>query len=133
MRKHLVFYDGQCGFCDRAVSQLLRLDRKVLFVFAPLQGQTAKRFLGPGGTSEETMVLIENFEGETPKMYLLGQAALRCLWLVGGIWTVPGLLSFLPKFLINPAYRFVARHRHRLFRKESCRIPDSEQMSRFLP
>lgn len=45
MHEHLVFYDGECGLCDRVVQTLLKVDTHERFVFAPLQGKTAEKLL----------------------------------------------------------------------------------------
>ena len=37
----IVFYDGDCGLCDRFVRWMLRRDRGHHYRFAPLQGETA--------------------------------------------------------------------------------------------
>src|SRR5690348_12340140 len=129
--KHLVFYDGHCGFCDSIVQLLLKLDAKKLFVFAPLQGKTAKIFLNPP-PAEDSLVLVEDYKGVNPRHYLLGKGALRILWLLGGGWSIIGILSFLPAILYDWIYRIIAKNRLRLFRVDRCVVPDSFQKSRFL-
>lgn len=129
--KHLLFYDGTCGLCDHAVQFVLKRDKNALFLFAPLQGTTAKKWIQqPLG--EDSLLLIENMNAPNEKRLLLAQGAFRILWLLGGIWALPGLLSFLPGFLFNWAYRLVAKNRHRLFSKEVCILPDPAQRARFL-
>jgi predicted DCC family thiol-disulfide oxidoreductase YuxK len=44
--RHVVFYDGVCGLCDRSVQFLLARDRERVLHFAPLQGSTAAAVLG---------------------------------------------------------------------------------------
>ena len=43
----IIFFDGVCGMCNRFVDLMLRADRKAIFRFAPLQGQTAQQLLPP--------------------------------------------------------------------------------------
>ena len=43
--QHLVFFDGECGLCDRTVQWLLNNDDNELLYFAPLQGEQAQRVL----------------------------------------------------------------------------------------
>lgn len=129
--KHLVFYDGACGLCDHVVQFLLKADRTDLFAFAPLQGETARQML-KDIPKEDSLVLIEDYQTPNPKVYMLGKGALRILWLLGGFWSIPGILSFLPGALYNGVYRLVARNRHRFFKKGTCSLPDREQAHRFL-
>lgn len=130
--KHLVFYDGACGFCDHVVQWLLKKDQKQIFLFAPLQGKTADTLL-QGISREDSLVLVENYQTPYQKTYLFGKAAFRILWLLGGFWTLLGWISFLPPFLYDWGYRLVARNRHRFLSKEVCPLPDPKQRERFLP
>lgn len=130
--KHLVFYDGNCGLCDHAVQFVLERDHQGFFAFAPLQGVTVKRYFSQP-PEEDSLILIEDFNSENPKKYLFGKGAFRILWVLGGIWAVPGVINFLPSFLYDWGYRLVAKYRHKLFSKESCKIPLEKDKSRFLP
>jgi len=129
--KHLVFYDGECGLCDHAVQFLLKRDTQEIFIFAPLQGKTAQKFLKEKiFPKADSLVLIENYQTQ-PDTYLFGKGALRICWLLGGPWATLGAISFLPSFLYDWAYKIVARNRHRLF-SQSCNLPLASQSHRFL-
>jgi predicted DCC family thiol-disulfide oxidoreductase YuxK len=133
---HLVFYDGECGFCDHIVQILLTLDRNEIFSFAPLQGETAARLLKElplDAKKEDSLVLVENFRDPSRKYFILGKAGLRILWLLGGAWTLVGWISFLPAFLYDWVYRLVARNRHRWLSTTECPLPTPETRHRFLP
>lgn len=134
--KHLVFYDGECGLCDHVVQLILKIDKKEVFCFAPLQGSTAKQYLSnfpEEYKQNNTLILIENFQSQNPTYYIFGKAALKIFWIIGGIWSVLGLFSFLPSFLYDWIYKIVAKYRHRLFKKDRCFIPNPEEHKRFLP
>lgn len=136
MGKHLVFYDGVCGLCDHAVQFILFHDSKALFDFAPLQGQTASEMLKslPADIrNADSLILIENYKSADPHIYIYGKGAFRILWLLGGLWTLPGSISWLPSWLYDWGYRLVARNRHRLFSSDSCVIPPPDKQQRFLP
>lgn len=133
MRDHLVFYDGQCGFCDRVVNFILKADKKELFVFAPLQGETAKKMVPEYSEQLDTLVLIEDYRGQNRKTYIQSKAVFRILWLLGGGWMLLGWLYFLPSWMFDWGYRLVARNRGKLFSKESCQIPEQKTREKFLP
>lgn len=117
----IVFYDGECALCNRAVRYLLKHKP---FQFAPLQGQTAKEKL-KAPISLDSLILWED-----GKEYRLGKGALRICWHLGGPWKALGLFSFLPTFLADVLYRLVAKNRH-LFGKQIEELPPHE--GRFLP
>lgn len=91
----IVLFDGECAMCNRAVRFLSARDKKRQFEFRP-------------GAPDETLVLID----DRGRHLRYGKGALRIAWYLGGWWRLVGLLSFLPKFLIDPIYRFIARRRH---------------------
>jgi predicted DCC family thiol-disulfide oxidoreductase YuxK len=130
--RYLLFYDGECGLCHAAVKFVLKHDKKKAFRFAPLKGVTAQKvLLSP--IQEDSLVLAENLTADHPNLTLSGKGAVRILWLLGGIWAVPGLLSYLPGSVLNPCYRFIAKRRHWFFKPPSCAIPSQADSSRFLP
>lgn len=134
--QHLVFFDGTCGFCDNIVQLILKYDKHSIFLFAPLQGTTAKKMLInlPANLKQvDSLILIENFHSEKQKFFLLGKGALRICWLLGGMWKLLGIFSFFPSFLYDWIYRLVAKNRHRFFRNDICVIPSKENKHRFLP
>jgi predicted DCC family thiol-disulfide oxidoreductase YuxK len=135
MRRHLVFYDGVCGLCDLAVQFILKRDKKQQFIFAPLQGKTAAKVLKDLPSSirnEDSIILIENYGAADAKTVILGKAALRILWILGGAWSLIGSISFLPAWLYDWKYRLIARHRHRFFSKDRCVVPSEQNSHRFL-
>jgi len=135
MSKHLVFYDGECGLCDHVVQFLLQVDKRGVFLFAPLQGKTAAERLKdipPEMKTADSLILIENFQSPNESLSIYGKGAFRIAWLLGGPWRLVGWLSFLPAFLYDWGYRLVARNRHRFFKKEICRLPDEGARHRFL-
>jgi predicted DCC family thiol-disulfide oxidoreductase YuxK len=118
------------------VQFLLKRDKKEIFIFAPLQGKTAAEKLKqlPDSIKNlDSIILIEDFGLPQEKISVLGQGAFRILWLLGGIWACVGWMSFLPPFLYDWGYRFIAKNRQRFFRQDICVIPDPLMKDRFLP
>lgn len=136
MGKHLVFYDGNCGFCDQVVQIILAQDKREIFNFAPLQGSTAQELLKelpPEMKNADSLVLIENYQDPARRYYILGKGAFRICWDLGGLWAIPGVVSWLPSILYDWGYRLVAKNRHRLFHSDKCVLPTPETRHRFLP
>lgn len=134
--KHVVFYDGVCGFCDFIVQRLIRADKKGIFLFAPLHGQTAAaklRSLPPSIALADSLILIENYNQSNESLLLYGKGALRILWLLGGFWALPGVFSFMPSFLYNWLYYLIAKIRTRLMKAPHCVVPHTDQKERYLP
>jgi predicted DCC family thiol-disulfide oxidoreductase YuxK len=125
----IVFYDGQCGLCNRLVNLLLVLDHKKRLKFAPLQGQTAKTKI-PNELSENlnTMALLKN-----GRVYTKSDAALEVLKTIGGIFSLFYIFKFIPRFIRDAVYDFISKNRILWFGKsESCRMPTKEERTLFL-
>jgi predicted DCC family thiol-disulfide oxidoreductase YuxK len=128
---HLVFFDNECDLCNSSIHVILRLDKGRRFLFAPLNGLTAKEWLTGGRAflkSENTLVLIENYLSPEPRTWIRGRAVFRILWLVGGFWKLLGWLCFTSGG--DNVYRWIAHHRKNLGNKKSEPLPKD---NRFLP
>ncbi|NGX58227.1 MAG: hypothetical protein K940chlam3_01132 [Chlamydiae bacterium] len=136
MIKHVVFYDGTCGLCDRIVLCIHRSDKKRIFGFAPLEGKTAAeqlKDLPPEQKSADSMVLIENYQTPDQRTLIMGKAGLRTSWLLGGWWSLLGIFYFcVPAFVTDFFYRIVARNRHIFFNQKECIIPPAVDRDLFL-
>jgi predicted DCC family thiol-disulfide oxidoreductase YuxK len=115
MHEHLIFFDGECPLCHRAVRHILEIDVNKRFVFAPLNGETAGDILiGPQAPlrSANSIVLVENYQSTSRKFWIRSRAILRVYWLNGNGWGLYGILSFLPGWFGDFFYSWVAFHRH---------------------
>lgn len=135
--QRIVFYDGECGLCNRSVRLLMAIDRELILRFAPLQGETAanlieEEFRNP--QSGGTMVYWFKPAEQPPEHHTRSTAILLVLKDVGGIWRPLGsLLLALPNRLRDPVYRWIAANRHRLFPRNHCPVTTAQEDGRFLP
>lgn len=128
---HILFFDGVCGLCNHSVDFILQRDRDRKFVFAPLQGETAKAELSASDLANLNSIVLKTPRGQ----YRRSSAIVRILWYLGGFWTVLGVLLWLvPLPLRNLGYRAVSATRYWFFeKKETCRLPTPAERERFLP
>ncbi len=125
--RSVVFYDGDCGFCNSSVQFILR-KRKRDFYFMPLQSEKAKPALASLGRNIDMDTIYYLNDG---KLYERSSAALRICRGLRGLY--PLLFGFiaLPKFLRDPIYNFIAKRRHRV-RRGYCVIPDERDRKYFI-
>jgi predicted DCC family thiol-disulfide oxidoreductase YuxK len=131
----LLFYDGHCGLCHRAVKFTLRHDPMgAAFRFAPLQGTTFLDNIPPERRAElPDSVVVLTSDGA---LLTRSDAAIHILLRLGGGWRwLAALSSIVPRALRDPVYNAVARIRYRIFgRKDDlCPIVPPEVRDRFLP
>jgi predicted DCC family thiol-disulfide oxidoreductase YuxK len=134
--KHLVLYDGVCGFCDRTIQFVLKRDKGGLFRFAPLQSDFAREAAsrhGHDASKLDTLCLLLNEGGPDERMLVKGRAVVRILREIGGFWWIVSGIGALPTLLLDFGYDLVAGNRYRIFgRLEACRLPTPEQRDRFV-
>lgn len=125
---NIVFFDGECGVCNRFVQFLLDHDPGHRLHYAPLQGEAAKtRFATPPDLSSVIFC-------EEEKIHFRSDAALRAIMTLGGYWSLMRVLLFVPRPLRNFAYDVVAKSRHRIFGTSSqCRLLSPDERRYFLP
>lgn len=131
----ILFFDGECALCHKAVRFVYRRDRAGVFHYAPLEGRTAIRLgLVTSNTERET-----NGSGETLILYEDGgilersDAVLRIVSILGGFWAWFRVFRIVPRPLRDALYRFVARVRFRIFGKSDvCLIPERDRSARLL-
>lgn len=126
----ILFFDGVCGLCNHTIDFLVRRDRRRLFRYAPLQGETAKRLLDPAAIRDLKTFVYLSDKGE----YRRSAAIVRMLWKLGGIWKLAAVaLWIIPLPIRDLGYRCISASRYRLFgKKEVCRIPAPDERVLFL-
>ena len=130
----LVFFDGECRFCNRGVNFVLARDTAHRMRFAPLQGKTYAelKVRHPELKKLDAMVVCVR-QGEHETVYIRSRAAFQVFKRLSGIWPVVAWLRILPAWFCDPFYRMFAALRYTLFGKnDSCRIPSPEERAVFL-
>ena len=133
----ILLYDGVCGLCNRLNQFVLRHDPEGFFRFASLQSPLAERILTRHGASArdlDTVYIVVNYNKPDESLLARSDAVVFVSTHLGGVWRPAGILiSWLPRWFRDWAYRVVARNRYRVFgRYETCMLPSPETRSRFL-
>lgn len=127
----VLFYDGNCGLCNRSVQRLIRWDREGLIHYAPLQGELADQHQLRSYLKgdEASMVLLNEEDGSIRTQ---SDSLLQILRLLGGPWRLLLVFGLVPRRLRDGIYRCLARNRHRFFHDDkcSCDLPDEKRMRR---
>ena len=109
----ILFFDGECGFCNRAILQFLNWEAKGCQVhFAPLQGTAARDRLSPAQVEKPYPSLLvwdgEKAHDKSSGLAILSHELRDPLRLVARF-----VLTIVPARWGNAAYDAVARNRHR--------------------
>ena len=133
----ILLFDGTCGFCARSVQFILGRERRRTLRFASLQSSFGQelRDRHPELAQIDSVIWYEPSDETRAETVLVRTAAvLRVAHYLGGAWSVLGRLgAFVPRFVRDAAYDFIARHRHKIIRADpSCLLPSPEQRARFI-
>lgn len=126
----IIFFDGVCGLCNRAVDLLIRLDKKNIFKFAPLQGETAQSLLNVETISKKESVVLY----DQGKIYKNSTAVIRILIRLKGFWKTSYIFFIVPAFIRDFIYHWIAYNRYKWFGfHKTCRLPMPDELEKFLP
>ena len=125
-------FDAECVLCSANARFILKNDSGRRFRLASMQGHAGAaiyRDLGIDPADPETMVVVD---GDTVLRDSDGVLAIyRGL---GWPWKALGVLGAVPRALRDPAYRWIARNRYRLFgKRDTCWVPEARWADRILP
>jgi predicted DCC family thiol-disulfide oxidoreductase YuxK len=131
----ILFYDGHCGLCHRAVKFVLKHDRSGrAFRFAPLQGATFQSRVPAADRADlPDSVVVLTADGS---LLVRSDAFVHILRRLGGGWRIlAGVLAVVPRPLRDVVYNFIARTRYSVFgkRDDLCPIVPADLRARFDP
>ena len=125
--RHLILWDGDCGFCQQSVEWLTKRDRRGEFEAMPYQSAPSPPMTPELAAACQTAVHVLTTNGRTLRA---GRAGLFLLERIG-FGDFARILA-LPPFIwfVELGYRIIARNRYffsrLLFGKEApaCRLPE---------
>ena len=124
----ILFYDGDCGFCNRSVTWILKNEAQSVLFFASLQSGIAEEVLSkhlPDFRSMETLILFHD-----GKVYTKSDAAFELIPFLKKRWRLFSLFRWVPRFIRNGVYDWISKNRKRLASMQSCQLPTNRH--RFL-
>ena len=127
----ILFYDGDCGLCNRSVRFLMKRDRPSRLRFAPLQGETARDRLEPELRESLSTIVYHRADAS---MFIRSDAVLHALIDIRSGWRFLARAALVvPRAWRDGVYNQVSKNRHRFFPKNDCPLPTEEERGRLLP
>lgn len=128
-QESILFYDGDCGFCNSMVTLVLKNERDQTINFCALQSDKASELLlnaGKQTIDPETMYFKEN-----GNVYERSDAALKVARHLRWYYRWLIIFRFVPLTWRNATYDFIAKRRKKI-KKGFCLVPNEKQRDRFL-
>ncbi|MBW8813337.1 MAG: DUF393 domain-containing protein [Caulobacterales bacterium] len=127
----LWLFDGVCNFCSGSVRIALRLDRRGVLRFTPLQspfGQAIARRYGLDLQNPASFLYFDR-----GRALESSDAVLALARRLGPPWSALAMLRIVPKRWRDGAYGLLARNRYRLLgKRDACMVPTPAQRARFV-
>lgn len=125
----IIFYDGECGFCNYIVAFILKNESKPTFYFTALQNDLAKQLLVHERGLQinfDTFYLL--YEG---KLYTKSKGFFRLAKELKYPIRLLRIFRFCPSFITDKVYDFIAKRRKKIM-GEKCYFPTAEERKRFI-
>lgn len=128
--KYVVFYDGDCGFCNFWVGWILKNDYKNKFLFSALQSYLGQKFLKERNLEPENLSTLYLFS--PGKFYLKkSTAVLKIATILGGRFSLMGIFKIIPTFLRDKVYDLIAKNRQKIA-SAKCYLPTQDERKKFI-
>jgi len=131
----ILFFDGVCGLCNKTVDFVLQADRNRVFLYSPLQGQTFRQ-IGKDHPEVENLdsIIVLSSESGAEELLHRSDAILFILEHLPGYRWLARVGRLVPRPVRDSMYRLVAATRYRIWgKRDSCRLPSQDEITRFLP
>ena len=125
----IVIYDGQCNLCDQSVKFILKHEKKDELYFTHLTSKTGQKI-------KLNFKISDDFDGillyDKGRIYGKSEAVLRISTYLKYPFPIISSFFWLPLFIRDGIYDFIANRRYRWFGKDECLIPDDPIRKRFI-
>lgn len=123
----ILFYDGECGFCNRSVQFVLGAEKNQIIHFCPLQSNYAKKLL----QKYEIEICYQTLYFYNHNLKDRSSAVLALVPFLKWYYQWLKLLWIVPKPFRDFVYDVIAKRRHKILKGYCMRLSE-EQQSRFI-
>lgn len=127
--RRIVFYDGECGFCNSIVGFILKHERQNVLYFSSLQSELAHHLIAQ--ENKRAIDFSTFYFYESGRLLTKSNGFFQVLKHLKVPYRWMYLFRFLPVRITDFCYDLVARRRKYLL-SDRCYLPSIEERKRFL-
>jgi predicted DCC family thiol-disulfide oxidoreductase YuxK len=125
----IIFYDGDCGFCNKSVQFVLQKGKNTSIQFSAIQSEFAQAFFTEQNLPKADLSTFYFWDEQN--MYSKSTGAIRVLKYIRFPYNLGQIAWLIPYFMRDFFYDQIAKRRHRLA-AGFCVLPSMEERKRFL-
>lgn len=128
--KQIIIFDGECGFCNKAVLFIAKKDIENKFLLVSnlsKRGQETLNSLGLDKVANKTLILIKD-----NKHFVKGKAIKKIAKEIRISMILLFVLRIIPNQLLNFGYSIFSRIRKKIARNNHCQIPSNDILNKFI-
>jgi len=126
----VMFFDGECIFCSRALQFFIRIDKDELIRYTTLQSDEGQLVMKNLNISDDmdSVALIDKGD-----YYVKSDVTFQLLGQMKYPWKILSVIKILPRSFRDFFYDIIAKNRYKIFGKsDHCIIPSVDQKHLFL-
>jgi predicted DCC family thiol-disulfide oxidoreductase YuxK len=120
MHKYILFFDDACILCNKSIRFIHSLDKHKQIFFCPLQSDLGIEIQQKKQLKQLVSTVIYFRKS---KLHVQSSAIFYCLSDIHWALKPVLLLLFIPPFIRNGIYNFIAKNRKKIFKNQLCEIP----------
>ena len=128
-KKNIIFYDGDCGLCNRSVAFVLKHEKEKTILFAAIQSKFTIQFFQKNGWKSPDLSTF--YFSENGTLFTKSTAALQLSKYLKSPQSWVRFFFLVPRFIRDGVYDVIAARRRRVS-KGFCIVPTPEERARFL-
>lgn len=126
---YILFYDGDCGLCNRSIQFILKNEKSNNISFCKLQSNYTEHFFSKHNETLPDLTTFYFFDHK--KIYKKSEAFFKVIPHLKWYYRPLLLCSILPKKVTDFIYDWISKRR-KTISKEYCFIPTKETKERFI-
>jgi predicted DCC family thiol-disulfide oxidoreductase YuxK len=129
MEEPIVFYDGDCGLCNRSVAFILKHEKEQVIRFAAIQSDFTTELFKKNNWEAPDLSTVYFYENG--KLNIKSTAALKIARYLKAPRSWMVVFFIIPRCIRDGVYNFIAKRRKRIS-KGYCVMPKPGDKERFL-
>lgn len=125
----ILFYDGDCGFCNRSVQFVLKHEKDHSILFSAIQSDFCKSFFMEKNLPVPDLSTFYFYN--RGKLFERSNASFELLKFIKPPYNTLRFFRIVPIGIRDRIYNLIAKRRHKIM-AGFCMIPSSDQKQRFL-